>query len=89
MEMKSKAELTPAERLLNLCSLCLMPPMIIQIPCAGGHTELSLCSLPRKNRQNEFLMTQTARLSCFWPLTGMKSIHPSKVPVSAAFTTSS
>lgn len=35
MDMKSKAELTPAERLLNRCSLCLMPPMIMQIPCAG------------------------------------------------------
>jgi len=34
-DMKSKAELTPADRLLNRCSLCLMPPMIIQMPCAG------------------------------------------------------
>lgn len=31
-EMKSSAELTPVERLLNVCSLCLSPPMIMQIP---------------------------------------------------------
>lgn len=40
-DIKSRAELTPAERLLNLCSLCLMPPIIIQIPCAGRHIESS------------------------------------------------
>lgn len=30
--MNSSAELTPVERLLNVCSLCLSPPMIMQIP---------------------------------------------------------
>lgn len=38
-DMKSKAELTPADRLLNRCSLCLMPPMIMQMPCAAGETQ--------------------------------------------------
>lgn len=37
--MKSKAELTPAERLLNRCSWCLMPPMIMQIPCADAEMQ--------------------------------------------------
>lgn len=34
--MKSRAELTPAERLLNRCSWCLMPPMIMQTPCGNA-----------------------------------------------------
>lgn len=39
MEMNSKAEPTPAERLLNLCSLCLMPPTVIQIPYRGSRKQ--------------------------------------------------
>lgn len=30
--MKSNAELTPVERLLKVCSLCLSPPIIMQMP---------------------------------------------------------
>lgn len=37
--MKSKAELTPAERLLNCCSWCLMPPMIMQIPWSDAEIQ--------------------------------------------------
>lgn len=39
MDMKSKAELTPAERLLNRCSRCLIPPMIMQIPCTSAEIQ--------------------------------------------------
>lgn len=31
--MKSNPELTPVERLLNVCSLCRSPPIIMQMPC--------------------------------------------------------
>lgn len=76
--MKSKAELTPAERLLNRCSRCLMPPMIMQIPCTNAETQ----HIKDWNAaSNESAMAVA--------LTGMKRIQPSKVPVRAALTISS
>lgn len=54
-EIKSKAELTPAERLLNLCSRCLMPPMIMQIPCThwnNSHKHLVIQSGPWRQMVN-------------------------------------
>lgn len=56
MEMKSKAELTPAERLLNRCSLCLMPPMIIQMPCAVEHRQTDGTRLAHANSIDRIIM---------------------------------
>lgn len=76
--MKSKAELTPAERLLNRCSRCLMPPMIMQIPCTDAEIQHVKDWNPASNES-----------ALAGALTGMKRIQPSKVPVSAALTISS
>lgn len=78
IDMKSKDELTPAERLLNRCSWCLMPPMIMQIPCTDEEVQHVKDFVAGPNKS-----------APAGALTGMKRIQPSKVPVRAALTISS
>lgn len=79
-ERKSRAELTPAERLLNRCSWCRMPPITM-------HRPLGMEKTPQKNPHQCFAHSTLPALNAAH-LTGTKRTQPTSVPVNADLTTS-
>lgn len=80
-ERKSRAELTPAERLLNRCSWCRMPPITMHRPL--GTEEKPTKEIPHQCSAHSTLPALSAT-----HLTGTKRTQPTSVPVNADFTTS-
>lgn len=84
-ERKSKAELTPAERLLKRCSWCRMPPITMHKPFGMEETP------PQKKKPISAQPTRlpgTAGTGRSRGLTGTKRTQPTSVPVSADLTIS-